>query len=271
MNRILTMVVSAIVVIAGLAVICVPMTMTFSENIHSVTENTGPTYNLVENADNVELSIENGIGYVNGERIKESNYNGTMLMFGDSFIISYNSGNEGTIENFFIVTDRGTSNTIIDFTASNGVYSATTASNTTMTDTYDFILSYDSNGNYMRAYFSGSEEYYVNADSKIFIGWTSAANNSGLYEGTIDSQTAIFNNGDETGGYTITKTQHTTSPDVWKITGMTSQYSLFIPVEYDMLDGYDNMLRLIVSISPVLIGLFFFISIGMGMVAMTRK
>lgn len=273
MNRITAYVVSAVIIIAGLAVIFVPMTMEFSNNIHSTADNTGPTYNLTDHMDKVELTISGGKGYVNGEQIKESDYNGTMLMFADTFIVSYNSNNEGTIESYFIVTNRGTSNSITSFTAENGTYSAMTTTNQVMTDNYDFLLSYDKNGNYMRAYFTsgGSETYYVNEDSEIFIGWATTSSNSGLMKGTISNQTQIFNNGDETGGYTITSEIHMSNPNVYKVSGMTSTYSLFVPVEYDTLDNFDNMLRMMVNISPVLIGLMFFVAVGMGMVDFTRR
>lgn len=267
-NSIIGMVVAMIVVIAGISVITIPMISEMSDNIHSTEMNDAVRYTLAETNHEVKLELINGIGYINDETIKDE-YGYRMIMFSNSFVVIYDPSQEpnSTIGLFSISGTTSTFTSIKNMTAEDGTWTATSATDTTVTGTYEWLMAWNKHGNY-GAVVSGqvTQPIYVNADSIVYIcGAQSTTVN--LSMGTIGNMTDIISIGDDP-GITITSEQYTTNPNVLKVTEFGSGIaptSLFIPLKYDVFTSYDQMLKTMFDMAPILIGIMFLAAIGMYM------
>lgn len=264
-NTIIGMVVAMIVVIAGISIITIPMISEMSDNIHSTATNTAVKYSLSETDEKVEIKIENGIGTINNETI-DAGYNARMMMFSDTFIVQYNP----TDIQLTIFTATSI-NGITSMVANNGTWTATTTSNSTLTGTYDYVMAWNKHGNYgaQTTFSTEQNALYVNADSKIYVCAASITSNSAILKsGTINNLQTIINNGGSEINLTVTSEQYTTSPNVKKITGLSSDVTpaaIFVPIKYDTFTSFDQILKTMIEMAPVLIGLMFLAAVGFFM------
>lgn len=265
-NTIIGMVVAMIVVIAGISVITIPMISELSDEIHSTEINTGARYSLAETNEKVEIKLVNGIGYINDETIKDD-FGYSMLMFSDDFIIMYDVSKEpsATIR---IYTSAGVGSDITSIVAEKGNWTGTKADNSTITGTYDFLMAWNKNGNYGAIGNSQiTTPLYVNADSKIYVAAASGASAVYIAGGTINNLENILLVGEQPTN-TITYEQYTDKPQVNKITAFNCSVvpaAIFVPLKYDTFTSFDQILKTMIDMAPVLIGLMFLAAVGLYM------
>lgn len=273
LNEIPKTVVAAVIVIVGLTAILTPMVMEMTEDIHSVESNPSVSYNLKETTEDIHIRIIDGYGYINNEKINSSNYRYLMIMFTDSFVMKYTAGNDGSATGFTLNTNTGNQYSITEMEMTDGNWTATTSS-TQVTGTYDFCMAWSKNGKYTMSIASETNPFYANADSEVYIVWSTTETNTGLVKGTagtlldggFGSMTTVFNVAESLpSDVSIQITQYTDKPDVVKITGATSGYYVFLPIKYDVITSFDEMLTLLFNMSPILIGLMFLAAIGLTM------
>lgn len=268
-NTIIGMVVAMITVIAVLAVVTVPMISEFSENIHSLESNPDAGYDLVETHKSVEIELVNGVGYINGDPIR-TDYNLAMVMFTDSFLAINVLDSAGTTQEIRILESDGTYSTITNLYLDDGTYTGTTTAGETISGEYSMCMRWKEGGSYTRvAITSNTPAYYLDADKDVYVVWTQSETRGGVSTGPIDNQEIIFSLG-EAPEYTITQSSYTENPDVEMITGVTSGYTLFVPVKYSVITSADEMVKMMVNITPVLLGLLMFIGIGIYLVNSTK-
>lgn len=261
MNKITGIMVSMIAIIAVLAAVVTPMTMEFSKQIHSVAENEGSGFNLIETEEYTRAYIDDtGTAYINDVKITDlATY--TMVMFTDTFVLRYTN----SVNTFSLQSATG-GISINEIEMENGTWTAYT-NDSTVSGTYDFIMRWTEKGSYLHV---RGNSAYINNDSTIFIAQATTSTESfknGVWMGTPDNISAVYNNGNETTPFTISTETYTTDPEVLHLTEFDGPNCfLFVPIKYDTLTGMDEMLRMLVSMMPVLIGLMFFAAVGMTMV-----
>lgn len=263
-NTIVGMVIAMIVVIAGISVITIPMISEMSDNIHSTDINEGTRYSLAETNNKIELEIINGIGYVNNKAIKDE-YGYRMLMFSNTFIIVYDPGLEPNVTSMGMFTINGNQG-ITKIVADKGTWTATTTGGTTTTGTYEWLMCWNKNGNY-GAVAVGAAEIYVNNDSQVYLCGVASESNMILETGTLNNMSEVFKVGDEP-TISIVSEQYTSSPNVLKITNFECSISptfLFVPLKYDTFTSFDQILKTMIDMAPVLIGLMFLAAVGFYM------
>lgn len=266
------MVMVSLVMIAGLMI---PITSEFADEIHSVDFNTAMRYSLAETDDKLELEIINGIGYLNGDTIKDE-YGYRMMMFSDSFVVIYDVSQEPNITAFTLLSvtgSTGASNGIKSIVAEKGAWVATKTDNTQVTGEYEWIMAWNKNGDYGAAIPGQiAQPLFVNADSVIYTCGAGSATSISLKKGTVNNLVNVINVG-EAPEQTITTEQYTTEPNVIKITEFTSSItpsSIFVPLKYDVITSMDTMTKTIVSLSPLLIGIFLFAAMGISLMRLGK-
>lgn len=254
-----------------IAALMVPVTMEFADEIHSQESNADSVrYSLAETDRKIELELIDGIGYINGQTIKQD-YGYGMLMFSDDFIVMYGVNEEPTAR-IMLYSETGTS-AIKSMTANLGTWTAVKTDDTTLTGTYSHVMAWNKNGNY-GAMVAGSfgSPVYVNTTDTIYIAAAASATSMFVGSGTIGNVSVMMQVGDAPTN-TITSESYTTEPNVTKITNFTSTITpatLFVPMKYDVITGTDTMVKTIVGLSPLFAGIALFAVMGINLVRMNK-
>lgn len=268
-KTIITLVVSGIVIIAGLSIIMIPMISDMTDNIHSVETNLDDvTYSLVETHAENTIEIENGDLKINGKSFDFVKFSGRTIMFTDSFFVIKTTVDN--VDTMSIVTSNGVTINTKKIHLDDNVATITSTTNEVTTLDYELSMIWSEHGQYQFANPAENRPYYVNGDATIYIvGGTSTT--GGVFSGTADNIQTVFKIGEPS--YELTYTQYTDVPDVMVLTGITSDIvpvAVFLPKEYDVVTPMNEMMKMVINISPVLIGLMFMAAMGMVMVRSTK-
>lgn len=260
----------SLVMIGGLMV---PITMEFADEIHSVEFNDSARYTLAETDKEIRLEIVSGIGFVNGEPLNEfDRYR--LTMFTDTFIVNYDPATEPT-GRFQLFNSDGTTAYLLNLTADDGAWSATTSTSTTLTGSYSFAMVWNKNGNYGAA--DKNTIMYVNNDAKIYFAAMGTNNDSALWSGTVNNLQPIFKLGNAP-TVEFTKEVYTGNPMVWKVTTYnitvvgenTTSGVYFAPMKYDVVNSTDTMTKTIIGLSPLLLGIILFAAMGINLMRLGK-
>lgn len=275
MNKLITMGFGAMLVILVIASAMIPVTTEFSKNIYSYEENENVRYALSDDNDRVEITTTGGIAKINSQPLSELLNSGNQLfMFGDTFIVMYTPTTETTTEAIsFFDAASGTSKTGVTkaiFDDKEFQITGTDANSEAFTysGTYTYAFHASEHGNYCAA--SGP---IIAPDAKVYI--VRAVENStfGVYSGTYDNLEKVFySSGDLT--CEISTEMASSDPDTLKITGITGvtgKFNLIVPLEYPHVSNMDQITRMMVTLSPLFLGLSLFAAMGVYLVRMTKN
>lgn len=277
MNRITMVGVGSILIIVLISALMIPMTSEFSKNIYSYEENENVRYSLSDRSETVKITTSGGITKINNEPLNEMLYSGSsMIMFGDTFIITYIPASEGVSESItFFDGASGTYNqSLTTATFQKGEFTVsgtnTNDGDFTYSGTYGYMFHASKHGNYCAAAYP-----IISTEAKIYF-IRASGGGFGVYTGTYDNMEKVFYSSNDISDLSINVEVEGTDPDTVKImsvtgTGVTGNYKVIVPLDYPHVSNVDQMTRTIVSLSPLFVGILLFAAIGIYITRLSKS